>query len=521
MNEWTKEENDLVLANLEKTYKEIKVILNENGFDRPLLQISRKLGKFRKNENHVPHSAKKILEDNIDFIVEKLTNGVSFSKISKSLGVNSITFVKFIQNNPTFKIKVGTKYYSKQELNIVQAEADKPRESIKKILLSHGFERSIDDISQMRLKLALPKRSRSPSTDVIKNNTENIIKMLEEGKSIKFIAYEFGINKTYLRTYLKDTMKLDLSKYCGVIEYRIAKQNEIEKESQKQKEQELLPPIIYAYIRVSTEGQTVENQRHELIPFAKSKGYVIEEWFEETISGAKEIHKREINNLLQKVKKGDIIFVAELSRLSRRLVDILSILEKFTKKGVALYSKKENFELNNSILSTIMASIFGIFAQLERDLTAQRTKEGIDRRKSMGMKMGRSQKLKSAMDIRSSACVEHKEKIQELLEQKISIKEIAKIINVNNHTLMCYLEHKRKGLHVVSPEERKQAIDKKRQEIGKGNLLEYLPDFVSGDLNYLKNNKDKFIAFKNLGFSYDNLSIILQIDKASLQSLMK
>ena len=84
--------------------------------------------------------------------------------------------------------------------------------------------------------------------------------------------------------------------------------------------------MIYGYIRVSSDKQTVENQRFEINKFCEKQNIVINDWIEETISGTKNYTKRQLGNLLKKVHKDDIIICSELSRLGRNLFMIMEIL---------------------------------------------------------------------------------------------------------------------------------------------------------------------------------------------------
>ena len=84
--------------------------------------------------------------------------------------------------------------------------------------------------------------------------------------------------------------------------------------------------MVYGYIRVSTDKQTVENQRFEIKKFTDKDKIMIDEWIEETISGTVSPTKRNLGKLLNKVKKGDIIICSELSRLGRNMYMIMSIL---------------------------------------------------------------------------------------------------------------------------------------------------------------------------------------------------
>lgn len=147
--------------------------------------------------------------------------------------------------------------------------------------------------------------------------------------------------------------------------------------------------MIYAYIRVSTDKQTVENQRFELNNFAGEKNIVIDKWVSETVSGTKAANDRKLGPLLKKMKKGDTLLISEISRLGRNLMQIMSTLNLCMTKETMVLTVKERYELGNNINSQILAFAFGLSAQIERDLISQRTKEGLARRKAEGMKLGR------------------------------------------------------------------------------------------------------------------------------------
>lgn len=83
---------------------------------------------------------------------------------------------------------------------------------------------------------------------------------------------------------------------------------------------------VYGYIRVSSDKQTVENQRFEVLNFCKRKEIKVNDWIEETISGTKAYDKRALGRLLHRVKKDDLIICSELSRLGRNLFMIMEIL---------------------------------------------------------------------------------------------------------------------------------------------------------------------------------------------------
>ena len=126
--------------------------------------------------------------------------------------------------------------------------------------------------------------------------------------------------------------------------------------------------MIYAYIRVSTDKQTVENQRFEIENFAKRQEIHIDKWVSETVSGTQSAKKRKLGPLIKKLKKGDTLIASEISRLGRRLMEVMSILNTLMTKKITVLTVKEKYELGNNIQSQILAFAFGLSAQIERDL---------------------------------------------------------------------------------------------------------------------------------------------------------
>lgn len=147
--------------------------------------------------------------------------------------------------------------------------------------------------------------------------------------------------------------------------------------------------MIYAYIRVSTDKQTVENQKFEVQNFANDRRLIIDKWISETVSGTKAAKDRKLGPLLKKMKKGDTLILSEISRLGRNLMSIMSMLNLCMTKETLVLTVKEKYELGNNINSQVLAFAFGLSAQIERDLISQRTKEALAWRKASGKKLGR------------------------------------------------------------------------------------------------------------------------------------
>ena len=147
--------------------------------------------------------------------------------------------------------------------------------------------------------------------------------------------------------------------------------------------------MIYGYIRVSTDKQTVDNQRYEINQFCDRQEMVIEKWIEETISGTKNVEDRKLGKLLKRMKKGDILICSELSRLGRNLLMIMGILNECMNKDIQVWTIKDNYRLGSDINSKVLAFAFGLSAEIERNLISQRTKEALARKKAKGVVIGR------------------------------------------------------------------------------------------------------------------------------------
>ena len=196
--------------------------------------------------------------------------------------------------------------------------------------------------------------------------------------------------------------------------------------------------MIYGYIRVSSDKQTVENQRFEINNFCTREKLTIDGWIEETISGTKSYNKRELGKLLQSVQKGDLIICAELSRLGRNLFMIMEILNICMTKECRVWTIKDNYRLGDDIQSKVLAFAFGLSAEIERNLISQRTKEALARKKTEGIILGRPKGRKSAPEkykLHGKNCL-----IEELLKAKISKRQIAQICKANRNTLDRYIK---------------------------------------------------------------------------------
>lgn len=147
--------------------------------------------------------------------------------------------------------------------------------------------------------------------------------------------------------------------------------------------------MVYGYIRVSTGKQTLENQKLEIRRYCRMRRLRNVQWVQETVSGTRAAEKRKLGGLIQAARGGDIVVIAEISRLGRSLLMILNVLQSFLERGVEVRSIKEGYELGDNIQSKVLAFAFGLSAEIERQLISERTKAGLVRAVRAGKKLGR------------------------------------------------------------------------------------------------------------------------------------
>ncbi|WP_309331600.1 master DNA invertase Mpi family serine-type recombinase [Mucilaginibacter sp.] len=192
--------------------------------------------------------------------------------------------------------------------------------------------------------------------------------------------------------------------------------------------------MIYGYIRVSTDKQTVENQRYEVNQFCQKNILVVDKWIEETISGAKNVRERKLGVLLKRMKAGDILICSELSRLGRNLLMIMGILNECMNKDIQVWTIKDNYRLGSDINSKVLAFAFGLSAEIERNLISQRTKEALARKKAEGVILGRPIGSKSS----TTKLTGQEKRIRELVGKKVSYSAIGRILGVHRITVSSF-----------------------------------------------------------------------------------
>lgn len=147
--------------------------------------------------------------------------------------------------------------------------------------------------------------------------------------------------------------------------------------------------MTIAYLRVSTEKQNLCNQQNEILRFAAARNLTIDRWVTEVVSGRKKGSDRKLGALLRKMRAGDTLIVTELSRLSRTLTEIMSIMGYCLERGIVLYSTKDGYAFDDTINSKVLCFAFGLVAEIERNLISMRTREALAARRADGVVLGR------------------------------------------------------------------------------------------------------------------------------------
>jgi DNA invertase Pin-like site-specific DNA recombinase len=191
-----------------------------------------------------------------------------------------------------------------------------------------------------------------------------------------------------------------------------------------------------AYLRVSKDSQDVKHQRLAILEFARQERLEIQEFMELSVSAKRSPKERKLDVLLARLNPQDTLIVSELSRMGRSVGEIITTVDTLVKRHVRLFAVKEGLRLTGAqnLQGKVMVTLFGLFAEIERELISLRTKEARAAARAAGKRLGRPQGVlsKSKLDGREK-------EIQDLLALQVSKASIAKITGVDRATLSHFI----------------------------------------------------------------------------------
>ena len=191
-----------------------------------------------------------------------------------------------------------------------------------------------------------------------------------------------------------------------------------------------------AYLRVSKNSQDVGNQRLAILEFARQEKFEVSAFMELSVSSRRSPKARQIDLLMARLEPGDTLVVSELSRMGRSVGEVITTVDALLKQRVRFLAIKEGIRLagKQDLHSKVMVTLFGLFAEIERELISMRTKEGLAAARASGKRLGRPKGRLGQSRLNGK-----EDEIQRLLDLKVSKASIAKITGVDRSTLYHFM----------------------------------------------------------------------------------
>lgn len=182
---------------------------------------------------------------------------------------------------------------------------------------------------------------------------------------------------------------------------------------------------VIGYVRVSTDKQDVEKQKHLLLQYAQSHQMLIHEFIHAEVSSGQSIQERRIDELLAKLTNGDVLLVAELSRLGRNMLQTLNLIHELSEKGVKIAFVRQPELSTTGQQAKLLLAIYSYFAETEREYISLRTRQGLAAVKAQGKKLGRPQGSRN----RARVLDPFRRQILDYLKMGLNLAAIMKIVN--------------------------------------------------------------------------------------------
>lgn len=182
---------------------------------------------------------------------------------------------------------------------------------------------------------------------------------------------------------------------------------------------------IIGYIRVSTDRQDLDKQRHLLLEYARRHRMVIDEFVEIEMSSRKSQAARRIDELIAKLETGDLLLVSELSRLGREMLQVLNLINTLSEKGVELSFIRQPELPTSGGHGKLLLAIYSYFAEAEREFISMRVKQGLAAAMAKGVQLGRPKGSRN----KSRVLDPHRDAILSYLEKGVDLANVRRLVN--------------------------------------------------------------------------------------------
>lgn len=184
--------------------------------------------------------------------------------------------------------------------------------------------------------------------------------------------------------------------------------------------------ITAVYMRVSTEKQSIDTQKHQVDKFLEYRPFENIQYYQDDAESGTSINRPALNQLLNDVKAGKVetVIVVKLDRLFRSVKHLIETLATFKQHGATFISITENIDLTTA-MGVFMMQVLGSFAEFERNMIAHRTKASLDRIRASGRKLGPPVQIST----------ETRNKVIELRNSGLSLRVVAQQTGIS-HTMV-------------------------------------------------------------------------------------
>lgn len=184
--------------------------------------------------------------------------------------------------------------------------------------------------------------------------------------------------------------------------------------------------MTIAYTRISTDKQDQINQEHLILDYCQKHDIKIDQFIKVEMSTRKSEELRRIDELREKLIGGDTLIVSELSRLGRKMIDVLNLIKDFGNKEVdVVFINQPELSLVSGAMKDFLIAAYGYFAETEREFISMRTKAGLEIAKARGKTLGRPKGSRG----KANKLEPYRDQIQQLLDMKQNVMAIYRFLN--------------------------------------------------------------------------------------------